>query len=78
VKNKFITGGSLLLLIAAFTFGWIKENGDFAITSYVQQAKADTVQIMDNKMTQHENREAIQLNRIENKLDRLVELQIKD
>lgn len=70
--NKYITTGAIGLAIAAFVFGWLKDNADFATTTYVEKANAATLEKVDDKLFKHQSCEEARLIRIENKQDQIL------
>lgn len=69
----------LVLGISAKTYTWIKQNGDFATTTFVLEAKAECYEHTDNKIRDYknDNREELrniytQLNNLNNKMDKML------
>jgi len=74
-----ILASVLVLGLSAKTYTWIKQNGDFATTSFVLEAKAECYEHTDEKIKDYknDNREELkniytQLNNLNDKMDRVL------
>lgn len=72
IINKYITTSAIALAIAAFVFGWLKQNADFATTTYVEKANACVLEKVDTKIYNHQSSEEARLIRIEEKQDQIL------